>query len=118
MSQNNYDPLAAMTSSTHKSRGSCCKSACIHCPYGFTMKRFGLKFTDITEDNKIDAQELVGNKIQFIDFPIEDYKIITLKDVECGVIRVDKLFVKEIVLKDEFNDQGISKEIVESYYFY
>ena len=44
MSANNYDPLAAMTSSTHKARGSCCKSACIHCPYGFTLKRFGLKF--------------------------------------------------------------------------
>lgn len=115
---NSYDPLAAMTSSTHKSRGSCCKSGCLHCPYGYTIKKFGLKFIDITESNLEKAKAMSAQKIDFTAFPLQDFKIITLKDVECGVIRVDKLFVREIVLRHEFSEQGISKELVESYYFY
>lgn len=113
----NFDPLGSMTSSTHVSRGSCCKSGCIHCPYGFTIKKFGLQFRDINENNKEAAQNLTNDKLIIGEFPLSDYKLIILKDVECGVIRVDKLFVKEICLRTGFTEQGISKELVESYYF-
>ena len=115
---NNFDPLGSMTASTHVSRGSCCKSGCIHCPYGFTLKKFGLQFKDIDENNKEFAQNLTNGKLIIGEFPLNDYKIITLKDIECGVIRVDKLFVKEMCLRSDFTEQGISKELVESYYFY
>jgi hypothetical protein len=114
----NYDPLASMTSSTHKSRGSCCKSGCIHCPYGYTVKKFGLKFEDVTESNKEPVMLLINNKLNIEEFPLCDYKIVTLKDIECAVIRVDKLFVREMIIREGFNEQGISKELVESYYFY
>ena len=113
-----FDPLGSMTASTHKSRGSCCKSGCIHCPYGFTLKKFGLQFKDITDSNKQAAQNLTNDKLVIGEFPLSDYKIVTLKDIVCAVIRVDKLFVREMSLRVGFTEQGISKELVESYYFY
>jgi len=113
-----FDPLGSMTASTHKSRGSCCKSGCIHCPYGFTLKKFGLQFKDITDSNKQAAQNLTNDMLVIGEFPLSDYKIVTLKDIVCAVIRVDKLFVREMSLRVGFTEQGISKELVESYYFY
>ena len=34
------------TSTFLKNRGSCCKTCCRHCPYGFTLKKRGLQFCD------------------------------------------------------------------------
>ena len=73
-----------------------------------------------TKENMIPQQYLYSDSKTYISGQIADalnYKLITLKDVECGVIRVDKLFVKEMCLRTGFTEQGISKELVESYYF-
>lgn len=105
----------AIPASVHRSRGRCCKSACIHCPYGFTMKNNGLQFLDFTPDEALTVKEIT---IDLSTYVLSDYKKVLLKETVCAYIRVDKLFVRELYLFEDFSDQGISKEVIESYYFY
>ena len=117
---NNYQfaPLEAMPARALRSRGHCCKNACAHCPYGFTLKKFGLHFHDIDTKNLDVANKICNSQMKLKDYPLQDYKIVTLKEFFCAVIRVDKLFVRELFLLEDFADQGITKEVIESYYFY
>ena len=98
-------------------RGTCCKTACLHCPYGFTLKKLRLQFQDVSEGDLTVAQEIAQSKMNLEQFKITDYKFMVLKEHVCGVIRVDKLFVRELYLHPEFQNQGLVKELVESYYF-
>ncbi len=107
----------AVPAEVHRKRGSCCKSGCIHCPYGFTIKKYGLKFQDLESDNDSRLQKFEIS-INIDEFTLEDYKFVYLKETLCGIIRKDKLFVREFELLVEFRDQGIDKPIIESYYFY
>jgi hypothetical protein len=114
----NFASLDAMPAKSLKARGRCCKNACAHCPFGFTMKKFGLKFIDM-DDKKIEqVQTKFKLNLDLDNHSIDKYKIVTLKDFVCALIRVDKLFVREFYLLDDFQDQGITKEVIESYYFY
>ena len=115
MSNQNYKAVPA---EIHRKRGSCCKSSCIHCPYGYTLKKLGLKFKDVTEKNKEESCEIEGFSFDLDLYSLDDYKFIVLKDFICGIIRKDKLFVRELFLLNEFQDQGLDKPLVESYYFY
>mgnify|MGYP000356679021 CR=1 FL=1 len=102
-----------------QNRGRCCKSACLHCPYGFTLKRFGLQFKDV-EDN-LEALKALSQELASRDFSKEDlslYKFVFIKEELAGAIRVNHIQVKELFLGEDFQDQNLSKEIVESYYFY
>lgn len=104
-----------MPSSALRARQRCCKSGCLHCPYGYTLKKFGLKFTQVSDLNSPDFLQMVsspnlGDK--------EAYHWVSLKDVTCAVIKVNHLFVLEVYLLQDFADQGLSKEIIESYFFY
>lgn len=111
----------SMKSETLIKRGHCCKSACIHCPYGFTLKRFGLKFLSIDETNKSlynDLEKQIDMKLDLESYSANDYKLLTLKNFVIGLIRVDHLFVREFEILPSFKNQGISKELIESYYFY
>lgn len=114
----NFAPLEAMPAKSLKARGRCCKNACVHCPFGFTMKKFGLKFVELNERNLDSVEKRFPQNINLKDFTLMDYKLVTLKDFVCALIRVDKLFVREFYLLDDFVEQGISKEVIESYYFY
>ncbi len=108
----------AVPASVHKSRGRCCKSACIHCPYGHTLKKFGLTFEELKsfEDPKI---ELFGDlDTDSNEFTPGDYVFIYLKETLCGFMRKDKIFVRQLSLLPDFRDQGLDKAVVESYYFY
>lgn len=112
-----FAPPEATPASTLRARNNCCQNRCVHCPYGCTLKSFGLVFVDIT-DKYIDiAQKISDNSLNLEEFKLEDYKIVTLKGFYVAVIRVDKLFVKEFYLLENFNDQGLTKEVIESYYF-
>lgn len=95
-------------------RGRCCKSVCIHCPYGHTLKKEGLKFFEYSEETKFFYEYL--KDLNITDY--QRYKGITLKNIVVGFIKVDKLFVLDLILRDNFQDQGLTKELVESYYFY
>ena len=107
-----YKPMSA---AFLKKRGYCCKSACLHCPYGFTLKKFGLEFKDAHNDMTA-LKELSGKEIPADEE--KNYKLVFLKGELVGAIRITHIQVKELFLKEEFKEQGISLEIVESYYFY
>ena len=115
MSDNIYKPIPA---SVLRNKGTCCKSGCVHCPYGHTLKKFGLEFIELTDSNKADLAIFEGFELNLSEYALSDYKYIKLKDFLCGVMRVDKLFVRELSLHKDFRDQGLDKPIIESYYFY
>lgn len=112
-----FAPQEARPASTLRARMHCCKNSCVHCPYGFTLKTFGLKFIAITDKYLEVANIISNNSLDLDEFTLDDYKIVSLKGFYVAVIRVDELFVKEFYILDDFNDQGITKEVVESYYF-
>ena len=112
-----FCPPEATPARTLRARMHCCKNRCVHCPYGLTLKSFGLKFINITDKYLEIAQKISNNSLNLEEFRSEDYKIVTLKGFYVAVVRVDKLFVKEFFILDDFNDQGITQEVVESYYF-
>lgn len=104
------DNIKPMSVEALKRRGHCCKSACLHCPYGFTLKKHGLKFTN-TKDydlSKLSDDILSG----------ENTYIVTLKGCPCASIRVNHIIVTEFSLFNDYKDQGLTKEVVESYFFY
>lgn len=113
--------LPVFTSSYFKRRGYCCKSFCLHCPYGTTIKKFGLEFQDYTQEKKGLAKEILeesGNpNFALEDFDEEDIKFIVLKGVICGLMTKTRIVVKDLFLRAHFQDQGIEKPLVESYYF-
>jgi hypothetical protein len=114
----NADGNHVKTSAAHRKRGRCCSSSCLHCPYGHTLKKFGLKFIELDSDNTGLAQEISQSKIDLEHYSLKDYRFFTLKGVVAGVMRKDKLFVREIFYAKHFEDQGLTKEIIESYFFY
>ncbi|MCO4753149.1 MAG: hypothetical protein KC478_01640 [Bacteriovoracaceae bacterium] len=104
-----------MSGSFLKNRGRCCKSACLHCPYGFTLKRFGLDFKPAL-DAPDKAIELAKKELS--NEELENFRLIYLKDSLAGVMRINHIQVKELFLHEDFQDQNLSIEIIESYYFY
>lgn len=112
-----FAPPEAVPARTLRARNHCCKNRCVHCPYGFTMKTFGLKFVPVSDKYLDVAQKISNNSLNLVEYTIDDYKIVTLKGFYTAVIRVDHMFVRDFYLLDDFNDQGITKEVVESYYF-
>ena len=49
-----------------RNRGSCCKTACRHCPYGFTLRKKGLQFADYSSDaeSRALAEQFVGEQVE------------------------------------------------------
>ena len=89
-----------MTSQQLKARKHCCKSGCLHCPYGFTLKKFGLTFEKVADLND---KESVHN--------------VFLKGELCAIIKVDQIRILELQHVDGFEDQGLFKEMIESYFY-
>lgn len=108
------------TSQFHKNRGTCCKSACIHCPYGYTLKKHGLQFVDVNEDNLNQVEQIVAETnfaLPWKEFYPENIKLIQIKESICGFILKNHIIVKHLILRPHFQHQDLSKELVESYYF-
>jgi hypothetical protein len=109
------------TSQFLKNRGTCCKTACLHCPYGFTLKKLGLKFQEATEADSTQIenilQEAGGTSVDWKAFLPSNLCFIILKDEICGLMLKNHIVVKHLFLKPHFKNQGLSKEMVESYYF-
>lgn len=109
------------TSQFLKNRGTCCKSACLHCPYGYTLKKLGLKFLDVTTSDKEFLHSIMEESgtapVDLEPFFPDNIKLIQIKDTVCGMILKNHIVIKHLYLKPHFKDQGLSKELVESYYF-
>lgn len=126
------------TSTYLKNRGTCCKTCCLHCPYGYTLKTEGLKFEDVTDNRLEEAQFIIGGgqdkemstisasllagafgapkKVTAITTENKKYyKFILLKDQVCGLVRSDVTQVKEIFLLEHFEKQDLSLEMVSSF---
>jgi hypothetical protein len=109
------------TSEYLKNKKTCCKSGCLHCPYGFSLKKFGIQFKTIEDSELPQAQELMANlRTQVTDlasFPSQYRQWILLKEHLCGFFLSNHLVIKHLFLKPEFQNQGLSKEMIESYFY-
>jgi Family of unknown function (DUF5522) len=109
------------TSQFFKNRGTCCKSACLHCPFGYTLKKLGLQFEEVAEAAFGEVEEIIKESGQessdWKTFWPENIKFLKIKNQTCGVMLKNHLVVKKVFLKKHFEDQGLSKDIIESYYF-
>lgn len=108
------------TSQFLKKRGTCCKTACLHCPYGFTLKKLRLQFKDV-EDGDVELIDGIMKEsevtLDYKPFWPDNVKLVFIKDHVCGFILKNHIVVKHLVLKKHFQNQDLSKEMVESYYF-
>lgn len=118
-----YDDLGntVFRSSYYKKRGSCCKSACLHCPYGYTLREKGLtkevinekslkvskSIFDFHHNKKSEVQSLLdsafGTKKK--EFTQDEFYLLRLKNIPCGIL--NKANPNEYFLHWEFMDQGI-----------
>mgnify|MGYP006427935217 CR=1 FL=1 len=121
-----------------RNRGSCCKSFCLHCPYGTTLKKHGLQFRRVKDTEFEFARELIDKKYpvkeesladslmagafgkketkpQITEKNREDFLFMSLKDHLCGLVYKGRFGVKEVFHCQYFDDQGLSKETVESF---
>lgn len=109
------------TSQYLKNKGTCCKSACLHCPYGFTLKKHGLTFREVKEEDfsQIEAmlQESDQLAVDWKSFGTDNIRFILIKDTVCGFLLKNHIQIKHLILKPYFRDQGLSKEMVEAYLF-
>lgn len=136
----NNEGLEVKTSQFLRNRGSCCKTNCLHCPYGFTLKNHPIKTRQLVYEDIATAQSIVdenqevqsessvasslmgsafgGNKksklvtIDAVNF--DSFAFIELKGVICGVIEISTVQAKQLFLKEQFKDQGIDLDIVNS----
>lgn len=118
----------------HRARGYCCKSLCLHCPFGHTASKLGYEFQEVHELNLVEAQEILAARVpqgvaamllnqafkpektfHINSENMSNYKMVTLKDFVIGLIYIkDK--EEKLFLKTNFSDQGIELETVLSYY--
>lgn len=112
--------FTVFTSHYLKNKGTCCKSACLHCPYGFTIKKHGIQFQDVTENDFAVVEEILKeneSSVEWKTFWPENVKLVLLKERVAGLMLKNHIVVKHLLLKPHFQHQGISKELVESYFF-
>lgn len=105
------------TSQFLKNKGTCCKSACLHCPYGYTLKKHGLEFSNVTDADFSMIESMVPSSLEWKSFLPENLKIIKIKGVVCGFFLKNHIVIKNLFLKPHFQNQDLSKEMVESYFF-
>lgn len=113
-------------SAYYRKRGSCCKSSCLHCPYGYTLKTPGVKFEELNDSNFSQANEvykkyfkqdditssLLGSAFGNQNTPKltkENFKVLSLKGFICGLVEFKQGKYFKHYLKEEFSDQGINE---------
>lgn len=119
------------TSQYFRNRGSCCKSGCLHCPYGYTLKTIGVKVSKIGEDNNDEAKKFFKDYIeqdaiasnllanafggkQAKKWDSQNYLRLTLKGYFCGLVEINNGEYQKHHLRPEFRDQGINDAYIRS----
>jgi hypothetical protein len=109
------------TSRFLKNRGSCCRSSCLHCPYGLTVKKLGIQFDSVDSSQTALIEEIMVESgqslIEWQELDIKNIKLIKLKDSLCGVLIKNHIVIKHLYLKKYFQHQGLSRELIEAYLF-
>ena len=107
----NSDGFTVFTSHFHKKRGHCCSSACLHCPYGFTINQFGFEFVVPNDQDKFLIENIInesGLERPGNPFALQNISIIKLKKHTCGIL-IKQVVGNVLILKKEFKDQGIEE---------
>ena len=109
------------TSHYLKNKGTCCKSACLHCPYGYTVKKLGIQFSDVGVGEEDLLQSIIlesgSASVDWRSFFPDNIKLVQLKGKTAGIILKNHIVVKHLFLLPHFQHQNLSKELIESYYF-
>jgi hypothetical protein len=121
LSYENAEGFSVFTSEYLKNKKTCCKSACLHCPYGFTLKKHGLQFQEVTESDfpLVEAMMKESNQtgVDWKPFWPEHIRLILIKNTVCGFFLKNNIVIKHLYLKPYFQNQDLSREMVESYFF-
>lgn len=134
----NEDGNNVHTAQFLKNRGSCCKTNCLHCPYGTTLKNLGLQFrqlelNDLAEANLIikentpQNEETLGQsllqeafgkskKTEVTKFNFKDFYFVLLKEQKAGLVKKGRLQLKELFLKNYFKNQDLDLDTVTSFF--
>lgn len=109
------------TSQFLKNRGTCCKSACLHCPFGYTLKKHGVQFKEASEADAEEIQKIIDESgsanVDWKAFLPSHVQFMEIKGTRCGVMLKNHIVVKHVFLRPHFQNQGLSKEMIESYFF-
>jgi hypothetical protein len=106
------DDYKPMTAEFLKNKGRCCKSTCVHCPYGHTVKKLGIQFRDVIQSDQSFLDTLGCTE------SISDCTIAIIKEEDFAIFTKNHILITNFWIHPEFSNQNISKEIVESYFFY
>ena len=88
------------TSTYLRNRGTCCKTNCLHCPYGFTLKNYQIEILPMEEKHIKYANEI-----------IKDSKPVELSDLSSSILAAG--FGK----KDKINIYDVSIENLNNFAF-
>lgn len=117
----NSEGYTVFTSHFLKNKGTCCRSYCLHCPFGLTVKKYGFEFETVSSTNEFLIDEILlesdKNFTEWRSFLPENILLIKLKGTLCGFLLKNHIIIKHLFLKKHFQSQGISKELVEAYLF-
>lgn len=140
MSEHSYtndEGYTVLKSSFHRKRGLCCKSNCLHCPFGTTVNKLGFTFEDLDPLDISKANLIINGEVSSDDFTssllssafgsqklheitlssISNYKFIFLKETLCGVVKSNDSQVLDFWLKEHFKDQNIDIGAINSSLF-
>ena len=90
------------TSTYLLNRGTCCKTNCLHCPYGYTLKSFSIKIVPIEEKNIKYANEIISESKPV---EISDLALAILAE---GFGKKSKVIAQHITLEN-FNDYAFGQ---------
>ena len=90
------------TSTYLRNRGTCCKTNCLHCPYGHTLKNFSIKIFSIEEKYIKHANEIISES-----------KPVELSDLSLAILaegfgKKSKVIAQHITLEN-FNNHAFGQ---------
>jgi len=138
LSYTNENNDEVRTSKFLKNRKTCCKTNCLHCPYGFTLKTHGLDFVPVCIESIEKANAIIKSQdnhqaslassilasafgspkkeVLISDKNIDKYFFIKLKGIDCGVAKKGIHQLNKVYLKEHFTEQGLDLHFVNSLY--
>lgn len=102
MSYTNKDGDNVFTSAYLKKRGTCCKTNCLHCPYGFTLKNYVIETMPIEIKDIQFANEIVTDSV-----PVQ-LSALSMSLLESAFGKKDKMRTQAVTL-DNMNDFAFGK---------
>ncbi|EQC47463.1 DUF5522 domain-containing protein [Bacteriovorax sp. Seq25_V] len=122
------------TSHFLRKRGSCCKTSCLHCPYGFTVKKEGLQFEVVDDSNFQEALEIftihipdepeIASSIlasafgkpkkveKLSNLNMSKFRLVKIKGETCALVKVFNFQVLELYHVKHFEDQGLDIDTI------